>query len=533
MKSKEWIEETVALARENVWQQLQRQRPSMGQEAYKRALYKYSPHSFLCFVEAVCGERFEIRDFHIVIAAVLERLAFSPVEQYKRLMLSAPPRSGKSTIVQLFTAWLTGLNPRVGNMFASYGQRLSSKFMSKIHGFVNQPEFGLCFPSFPGFVQGSKSELVGGGYFTATSVGGASTGFDAGTLDLPRFINEARARHRPGEVLPGTPGLLTVDDPLKAGSSEAELEALDSWWTDEYNTRRTGNWIQLLIATRFSLRDLHAKLLMWDGEWDSETNPTGWLCLNITALREPMDVWDPVGRGAEDEPLWPGHITLCLSELLQLRAKNPRRFGALYQGNPVVSETGEIKAKDLRSEEEGEPEIVYSILAVDCSTGLSPLCDNTGFVHVGICTQGLPWVLFSHREVVNFVDLRAWVKEYLSRETVSEIVVELSSNGVALYQELTITPERYDWGGETTGYLPRLYGSKEKRLGSVVDLIKLLRWRGKHGALRKELLDFPFGAEDDLVDALVWGLVAIRVELENFEVEPEEGGQPEALEGFY
>jgi phage terminase large subunit-like protein len=527
MNNQEYIKAVLQSSKTNIFWQLQKHRQEIGEVAYYKECEKYAGHSFLCFIQAIKRENFELRDFHFVIAALLEHMAFLPENSYKRIILAAPPRSGKSTITQLFTAWLTGLNPLTGHIFASYGQRLSSRFMTKIHAIVADPIFLRCFPNFEGFNQGSKTELCSGGTFTATSVGGAVTGFDAGSLQLPVQINQMRRNQKPGEILPGTPGLLTVDDPLKNGASEAELSALDDWWTDEFNTRRTGNWMQMLIATRFSLNDLHGKLLKWDGIFDTETNPEGWVYLNITALALEDDI---LGR----EPgsgLWENHPTLNTKELLKLQIKNPQRFGALYMGNPAMEESGRVCSKDLRPEENPPESFDYQSIAIDCASGLSADCDNTSISLIGIDNQGKPWVIQNWAENIGFVALRELVKEICSEYEIDKLCVELNNNGVALFQELEHDPDRFCFEGELVGFQPKHYGSKEKRLSSAMDLLQQLFWTNELGSgipeLRKELLAFPFGANDDRVDSLSWNLIANRNELENFELDNTEQSSQE------
>ena len=203
--------------------------------------------------------------------------------------------------------------------------------MSKVALIMQSVEYALCFPEFPGFMTGSNSLFKTGGSIFGTSVGGAITGMDAGTLDIKAVLS---------------PGLAVLDDPLKNGESLAEIEALEPYYIDEFGTRRTGNWRQGLIATRFAVNDMHGIVLALDGVWHETENPTGWLYLNLSALCKDPEL-DPLGR-KYNESIWEAHPTLNSTELLKLEKKNQWRFETVYQGNPTLSEGTLVKSVNLK-----------------------------------------------------------------------------------------------------------------------------------------------------------------------------------------
>ena len=96
-------------------------------------------------------------------------------------------------LTQYYVAWLCGLNPLTAHIFSSYGQRLSTKFMSKVALIMQSSEYGECFPDFPGFQSGSNTLFKTGGSIFGTSVGGAITGMDAGTLDIVSVLSPGLA----------------------------------------------------------------------------------------------------------------------------------------------------------------------------------------------------------------------------------------------------------------------------------------------------------------------------------------------------
>jgi phage terminase large subunit-like protein len=459
-----------------------------------------APFSFLGFVSACLKERFDLQPFHRLIAALFEYTA-NPLSLVQRFIISAPPRAGKSMLTQYYVAWLAGLNPLTAQLFCSYGQRLSTKFMAGCALIMQSVEYQRCFPDFPGFATGSNTLFKTGGSIFGTSVGGALTGTSAGTLDIISKLS---------------PGLAVMDDPLKSGESKAEIEALPAFWVDEFNTRRTGNWRQGLIATRFAVNDLHAVVLNLDGLWDSETNPTGWVYLNLAALcLDPEN--DVLGR-AYHESIWPGHPTLDTAELLKLQAKNPWRFATVYQGDPQVKEGTIVLRSSLRYQETLPLRYVKNIiLAIDSASGSSALCDNTSLTVAGVYQESRPVILEQVSGNWNIIDLRVEVAKVLARWKVSRIGIENASSGLVLIPDMIANTNGCNPTKIPIEKLnPQAAGGKVRRLQSVEDLIPQTLfcsdWSqpGSYDAFIEEMVGFPNFGKDDRCDSFVWALIMLK-----------------------
>ncbi len=452
-------------------------------------------YSFLAFVSACLRERFDLQPFHRLIAEIFEYTVV-PDSNVKRFIISAPPRAGKSMLTQYLVAWLCGLNPLTAHIFSSYGQRLSTKFMSKVALIMQSSEYEACFPCFPGFLPGSNTLFKTGGSIFGTSVGGAITGMDAGTLDIVSVLS---------------PGIAILDDPLKNGESEAEIEALEPYYVDEFATRRTGNWRQGLIATRFAVNDLHAIVLGIDGLWDSTTNSTGWLYCNLSALCKAPDT-DPLNR-EYNESIWPNHPTLNQTELLKLEAKKPWRFNTVYQGNPTIQTSTLIKNINYPS-----PLLFNDIsnlhLVVDSASGSSEGSDNTSITICGT-QQNIPTVLEQVSGNWNIIEIRKQIASLLCKyPNIKGIAIENASTGLAL-----IPDYENNTNGCNSKKLPVLklssqqMGGKVRRLMSVEDLVYSCKFSDsfiEYEDFRKELMAFPHGKKDDRVDSFVWALIVLK-----------------------
>lgn len=454
-----------------------------------------APYSFLAFVSACLRERFDLQPFHRLIAEIFEYTTV-PTSDVKRFIISAPPRAGKSMLTQYLVGWLAGLNPMTAHIFSSYGQRLSTKFMSKVALIMQSSEYEKCFPTFPGFLPGSNTIFKTGGSIFGTSVGGAITGMDAGTLDIVSVLS---------------PGIAILDDPLKNGESEAEIEALEPYYVDEFATRRTGNWRQGLIATRFAVNDLHAIVLGIDGLWDSTTNSTGWLYCNLSALCKDPDT-DPLNR-KYNESIWPNHPTLNQAELLKLETKKLWRFNTVYQGNPTIQTSSLIKNINYPSVLLFN-EIIKLHLVVDSASGSSEGSDNTAITICGI-QQDVPVVLEQVSGNWNIIEIRKQIAFLLIKyPNIKNIAIENASTGLALIPDYEnnangCNPKKL----AVLKLSPQQMGGKVRRLMSVEDLVYLCKFSNsflKYEDFRKELMSFPHGKKDDRVDSFVWSLIVLK-----------------------
>ncbi|NDB94481.1 MAG: hypothetical protein EB165_07585, partial [Euryarchaeota archaeon] len=249
-------------------------------EAPKSVIQEYKNKAartcFLAFADAMLDGKLKVAPFHEIIATNFEDIANGKCQ---RLIISCPPRSGKSMLSQVFVAWLLGRDQETQHIIASYGATLSNRFHRGIVGYLKHKRFKSIFPEWLGFEPDSKYDMRGGGFILATSIGGVLTGFTAGS----KTPDSAGV------------GALVIDDPLKDSTSKKALENLESFWGEQASTRRTNRWAQVLIGTRFHEHDLHGVLMAGDGLWDEEENPAGWKWINIPGICE-NEASDPLGR---------------------------------------------------------------------------------------------------------------------------------------------------------------------------------------------------------------------------------------------
>jgi len=467
------------------------------ESAIQEYRYRAARESFLAFADIMKKGDLQVVAFHEVISSAFEDLAN---KRYRRLIVSCPPRSGKSMMASMFVAWLLGRDQMTQHVIASYGQQLSGKFHKDAIGYLKHPEFTRIFPEWKGFSRDSKYDMLGGGYILPTSVGGVLTGFTAGTTNI---------------TSPGV-GAMIIDDPLKDSTSSAALEALESWWSEQASTRRTNNWCQMVIATRFHQHDLHGVLLEADGVYDPEENPNGWRWVNIAGLIETAEqrAEDPLERDL-GESHWPSNTAFSVDMLMaQKKTMGSFAFAALYQGNPVAAEGQIVKDSWItRMPAEQSPEFDLTWLAVDCAFSEKEMADETA-ICVASISHRHPGIVYI-REIITgrlgFPDLIAKVKHLYKFYNARVLCIEKAASGQSLIQML-----------KKEAKIPieemKPLKSKTIRLQAVAPLMEFNRVRFVEGEwidpFIKELTTFPYVKHDDRTDAFTWALTYFSMKLD-------------------
>jgi len=228
--------------------------------------------------------RYEVQRFHAVIAAALEELEKGT---YKRLIISLPPRHGKTQLAsKMFPAWFVGRNPHLSLIFGTYNEKFSQDIGRAVRDIMLSPAYAQVFPDTRLKVDSAASdrlETVQGGVMAFVGRGGTTTG-------------------RGGDVL-------VIDDPLKdrqEADSPTIRETLWAWFTQVIASRlmdETG--CIMLIQTRWHQDDLVGRLTDPQNSFYDPEEAKSWKIIDLPALA--IGDRDPMGR-KEGEALWPGRF---------------------------------------------------------------------------------------------------------------------------------------------------------------------------------------------------------------------------------
>jgi predicted phage terminase large subunit-like protein len=240
------------------------------------------------------------------LSAKLEQLEKRKI---KRLLVSMPPRHGKSFLIDwFFPAWWLVRHPSDRVILAGYGETFARTWGARVRDTIleNADDFNLLVNKER--TAADDWELTSKGGMLCVGVGGALMGRGA--------------------------NLLIIDDPIKSeeeANSETYREKMWDWWQTTAYTRLEPDGVVVGVMTRWHTDDLFARIIANDESKE-------WTVINIPA--EALEN-DELGR-APGEWLWPDRFPASEYEERK-RTLNPWWWAALYQQSPTPEGGGLLK----------------------------------------------------------------------------------------------------------------------------------------------------------------------------------------------
>jgi len=236
---------------------------------------------------------------HPHLALIGRRVADAVWRGGGRLLVSIPPRHGKSELISFRTpVWALDFNPAFRLILTSYGDELARNWGRRVRNeIVSSPHMSVKL------IEDSKAANrwntpQGGGMVTA-GIGGPITGFGA--------------------------DLIIVDDPCKnwqdATSRTLRLTERE-WFNTTLYTRLEPNATIVVLMARWTEDDLVG--------WLQEEHADNWEVIRLPAMAEAGDL---LGR-QPGEALWPGRFDREALDNIRA-AMLPHQWDALYQQAPT------------------------------------------------------------------------------------------------------------------------------------------------------------------------------------------------------
>lgn len=186
-------------------------------------------------------------------------------KEIMKLLMSEPPRAGKSYMVSLFHSWIIGKYPEDSSMRNSYAAELAEKFSYDIREIIQKPKYLKVFPD----VKLKQDRTAVNDW--AIDKARDSTYFCAGVG---------------GSILgKGCRRIATLDDPVKnieAALSEITSNATWNWYTSTHMSRFESGCAELHVATRWSKRDPIGRLT--EGKKLVEIEPFVYQCEDMIVI---------------------------------------------------------------------------------------------------------------------------------------------------------------------------------------------------------------------------------------------------------
>lgn len=431
--------------------------------------------------------------FHREVCARLMRFYVESVQGKRpRLILTAPPRHGKSQIVSRdFPSWLFGVNPDIYIISASYNMELASAMGRDVQSIMKQPEYRELFP---------KVNLLE----RRSSVTNMTAVQTSKYFEIPG----RRGRYIAAGVNTGITGkgaqIAIIDDPFKdrrdADSPTMRARAWD-WYTSTLRTRLAPGGGIIVMHTRWHEDDLVGRLLQ-----AQEAGGEKWELVSYPAIAEHDEKFRKEGEALHPE-------RYDLAELTAIRgAVGSYDWAALYQQHPTPRGGGIFKGSWVRHWDTA-PKVFDRVVQSWDFTFKDAAKSDYVAGQVWGKVGGNFYLLDAVCEKLDFVgQVRAMRRMSAKWPMAIEKIVEDKANGPAIIAAL---------GSEIPGlvpYTPR--GSKTARAYAVSPLFEagnvlLPPMDGSHPWVRhylEELLSFPNAPHDDQVDATTQALDSLAVQ---------------------
>lgn len=408
-----------------------------------------------------------------------------------RILIEAPPRSGKSEVVSRnFPAWALGLDPELEIINTSYSADLASTFNKAAQLIIDSDTYheifpdtliqgqvakGLQLPDSRNYKKTSEEFMIIGhnGRMFSAGVGGGITGRGA--------------------------DIFIIDDPFKnreEADSETQRGKVWDWYTSTALTRLSDCGGMIIMNTRWHLDDLTGRLLQKMAAGTGQTFKR----FRFPAIAEEDEPYRKAGEALQPE-------RYSLETLQGIRnAIGSKDWAALYQQNPIPDGGGLFKENWIQYYSELPKGFTKAVMSWDMTFKDSKTSD---FVcgQVWVQYQASFYLVDQIRGRFDFVTtiekfvLFAQKHSYCHRK-----LIEDKANGTAIINMLkkritgivAVTPKE----------------SKEARASAVttyweahnVFIPDKNKCRWVELEFLPELLSFPGGKHDDQVDCMTQAL---------------------------
>ena len=429
---------------------------------------------FLEFVRHVWPS-FIAGSHHKIFAEKLERVARG---ELKRLIVNMPPRHTKSEFASyLFPAWVMGRSPHTKIIQATHTAELAVGFGRKVKNLLDSEIYRDVFPDMElardAKASGRWSTNEGGEYY-AVGVGGALAGRGA--------------------------NLCIIDDPVSEQDalSPTALDNIYEWYTSGPRQRLQPGGSIIIVMTRWSIRDLTAKVLQKQAEGGADQ----WEVVEFPAIFPDTD-----------NVLWPEFWSK--EELEGVRASIPvSKWNAQYLQNPTAEEGAIIKREWWNVwEADAPPPCDYIIQSYDTAFTKSERADFSAITTWGIFypdegDEPAIILLDAEKGRWEFPELKDAALRLYKDYDPDMVLIEQKASGTPLTHELR------QMGIPVSTFTPGRGADKFSRMNACAPVFESgmvwcpeTRWSEE---VVEECASFPNGEHDDLADSMTQAILRFR-----------------------
>lgn len=429
-------------------------------------------NDFYAFIQKAFNEidnsqEFVHADYLKIVTDALQKCA---EKKCKRLIINIPPRKLKSLITSIaLPAWILGHDPNARIICVSYSLDLASKFSRDCKKLMNSSFYKSVFKTRlnPEKQNEKQLETTQNGYRYATSVEGTLTGFGG--------------------------NFIIVDDPIKASDATSQVirKSVNDWYDNTLSSRLDNKkeGVIIVVMQRLHIDDLTGHLLKQDG----------WEVLSLPAIAEKDEKY-VLSNGKEvlrkeGEVLCP--VLEPVDEVLKLKKSMTNyNFSAQYQQAPIpekgnIIDFGLFKYYDIAPAGGN----VYQSWDIAFKTGKNndySVCITAKIVDENIYIENI------YRDKIDIAALECEIITQAQKFQCKNIIIEATNSTELLLQNLAkrnIYPIKYN--PKESKETRANYASQPLAYGQIY-LKRNAPWIDD---FRAEIVAFPFGVNDDQVDA--------------------------------
>jgi len=430
--------------------------------------------NFLKFVKHVWPS-FIAGNHHRIFAEKLEKVARG---ELKRLIVNMPPRHTKSEFASyLFPAWVMGQRPETKIIQATHTAELAVGFGRKVKNLIDSEVYRDVFPELAlakdAKASGRWSTDKGGEYY-AVGVGGALAGRGA--------------------------NLCIIDDPVSEQDalSPTALDNIYEWYTSGPRQRLQPGGAIIIVMTRWSIRDLTAKVLQKQAEGGADK----WEVVEFPAIFPDTA-----------KVLWPEFWSR--EELDGVRASIPvANWNAQYLQNPTAEE-GAIVKRDWWNvwDSDEPPTCSYIIQSYDTAFTKSERSDYSaittwGVFHPDDGDEAAIILLDAEKGRWEFPELKDAALRLYGEYEPDLVLIEQKASGTPLTQDLR------KMGIPVSGFTPGRGADKFSRMNACAPVFESGMVYAPEARWAEEVIEecaaFPNGEHDDLADSMSQAILRFR-----------------------
>ena len=414
----------------------------------------------------------------------------------KRLMIFAPPRTGKSELTsRRLPAFIHGKFPNDEIMAASYSMELASDMTVDVQRIMDTPEYAKVFPNSRVTPEGSRSDWVRN----------QSEHELMPLADGTRLTGKYRGQGVGGTFTGRGAKWILIDDPIK-GRKEADSKPfrdhLWKWYSSDLRSRLAPDGGILITLTRWHEDDLAGRLLALA---KADPNADQWEVLSLPAICE--ETKHPEDPRQVGEAIWPARYSV--KDYAPIKALSERDWSALYQQRPTASEGGMIKRDWIQFYTSLPAKLEEQIQSWDLSFKESASSDYVS----GQCWgrfEADVYLIDRIHEKMDFPKTIAAIQRFCFKHPKAHAkYIEDKANGPAVISTLK---------SKIMGIVPvSPKESKEERVAAVSPIWASMNvWLPDPSIAPwvnefiEELVNFPNAPHDDEVDAMSQALLKLR-----------------------